>query len=164
MKYLELLDNGHWTPIELNNVSLSLKTKNILLANSSLSHILNMYCNVFSVHLLNLPESNIFGIEKESMLKRSVVLKGDSVDWVLAQSFFRTDVKDPQYVQLTKSKEPIGFNIFKSQKTQRKDLKIYSFKYQDQHLLARKSTIIFHDNPIYLQEIFLKECPIYSLS
>ncbi|ASK79816.1 hypothetical protein CF386_12310 [Paraphotobacterium marinum] len=164
MKYLELLDNGHWTPIELNNVSLSLKTKNILIANSSLSHILKMYCNVFSVQLLNLPESNIFGIEKESMLKRSVVLKGDGVDWVVAQSFFRKDVKDLQYLQLTKSKEPIGFNIFKSQKTKRQDLRIYSFKYQEQHLLARKSTIIFHENPIYLQEIFLKECPIYNLS
>ena len=164
IKYSELLDNGHWTPIALNDENLSSKTKNILIENSSLSHILKMYCNVFSVQLLNLLESNNDFTDKKSLLKRSVVLKGDGVDWVLAQSFFRKDVNDPQYSQLTQSKEPIGFNIFKSQKTKRKDLIIYSFNYQEQNLLARKSTIIYRDNPIYLQEIFLKECPIYNLS
>ncbi|MCK6265754.1 chorismate lyase [Vibrio sp. ZSDE26] len=146
------------------------QSKQWLLELGSLSRLLELHCQELSVDLLHnrivkserLNQQEIELLSQEQCLLRKVVLKGDSIPWVLGRTLIPSSSITTQQHDLSEQGEiPLGLTVFSTNDVKRDALQVGWAITEQGRFLARRSRLWMNNKPMLVAELFLPESPVY---
>ena len=167
--YLSALRQVEWQQPETFNFPSQI-ARNWLLEQSSLSRLLENYCQQLNVDLFHndmvladqLDEQEIVLLAEEQCLLRKVVLNGDGEPWILGRTLIpQSSLSDQPYDLARQGNIPLGFTVFSAENVERDALQVGWAKMPQGWCLARRSRLWMNHKPMLVAELFLPNAPIY---
>lgn len=166
-QYFSILAQLEWHD-ELNSLDCDPDIQAWLLDSRSLTHRLSLHCHHFRVSLIEQSERLCSddvrtASASSSALERNVILFGDDVPWVCAQTIIPAQtLAASEHNWAEQGETPIGTTIFASSHSKRDQLQVARIATEQGVLWARRSRLMMTGHPLFVTELFLSQAPIYS--